>query len=453
MDVKVEELSGLTRKVTITLPAEDVQAKVQEAYAKIQKESKMKGFRRGKVPRSVIVKSYKPQVEAEVGEQLVQDSYFDIIEKQDFDPVVHPEISEPAFNEDGTFTYVAKVDVRPEFELGQYKGVEVEEVDTSVDEAAVDFELKRIQREMAALKSVDERPAAMDDVVVVDYQGFHKGNPMKHVKNEDFTIEVGSGQMDPEFEAKLIGMKQGDEATHEMSFPEKHPNPILAGKTVEFRIKVKEIKERIMTDLDDEFARDVNEKFETLDDLKQMIRERLEKDKESAAAGELNDRIMKKLLEAHQFDVPERLVRFEVEQMIKQTEEQLEKSGMNLEAAGMSREELAKNNEPVAIQRVTGDFILKKIAEVEEIKVNDEDLERTFKRIGDQYSMPVDKVKEFFQNRDDLLPLMNEVLNEKILNFLKQEAVFVKASPLAEESVAAAGEQQNPENTDEPGEE
>jgi trigger factor len=454
MDVKVEELSGLTKKVTITLPAEDVQAKVQEAYAKIQKESKMKGFRRGKVPRSVIVKSYKPQVEAEVGEQLVQDSYFDIIEKQDFDPVVHPEISEPAFNEDGTFTYVAKVDVRPEFELGQYKGVEVEEVDTSVEEAAVDFELKRIQREMAALKSVDERPAAMDDVVVVDYQGFHKGNPMKHVKNEDFTIEVGSGQMDPEFETKLIGMKQGDEATHEMSFPEKHPNPILAGKNVEFRIKVKEIKERIMADLDDEFARDVNEKFETLDDLKQMIRERLEKDKESAAAGELNDRIMKKLLETHQFDVPERLVRFEVEQMIKQTEEQLEKSGMNLEAAGMSRDELAKNNEPVAIQRVTGDFILKKIAEVEEIKVNDEDLERTFKRIGDQYSMPVDKVKEFFQSRDDLLPLMNEVLNEKILNFLKQEAVFVKAAPATEEPVAAAaGEEKNPEDTDQPGEE
>ena len=307
---------------------------------------------------------------------------------------------------------------------------------------------------MAALKSVDERPAAIDDVVVVDYQGFHKGNPMKHVKNEDFTIEVGSGQMDPEFETKLIGMKQGDEATHEMSFPEKHPNPILAGKNVEFRIKVKEIKERIMADLDDEFARDVNEKFETLDDLKQMIRERLEKDKESAAAGELNDRIMKKLLESHQFDVPERLVRFEVEQMIKQTEEQLEKSGMNLEAAGMSRDELAKNNEPVAIQRVTGDFILKKIAEVEEIKVNDEDLERTFKRIGDQYSMPVDKVKEFFQSRDDLLPLMNEVLNEKILNFLKQEAVFVKAAPAAEEPVAAAaGEEKNPEDTDQPDEE
>ena len=434
MDVKVEELNGLTRKVTITLPATEVQGKVEKAYAKLQKEAKMKGFRRGKVPRSVIEKTYKPQVEAEVGEELVQETYFDIIEKQDFDPVVHPEIDEPAFNEDGSFTYIAKVDIRPEFELGEYKGLEVEEVDVSVDEGAVDFELTRIQRDMAALKNVEDRAVVMDDVVVVDYQGFHKGNPMKQVKNEDFTVDVGKGQMDPEFEAKLIGMNKGEQASHEVEFPEKHPNPILAGKKVEFRIEIKDVKERVLAELDDEFAKDVNEKLETLDDLKNMIRERLEGDKKSAADGELNDRIMQKLLDVHEFEVPERLVRFEVEQMIKQTEEQLEKSGMNLEAAGMSREELGKSNEPIAIQRVTGDFILKKIAEVEEIKVKDEDLDRAFKRIGDQYSMPVDRVKEFFKSRDDLLPLMNEVLNEKILNFLKDEATFVKAEKKEEDS-------------------
>lgn len=407
----------------------------------------MKGFRRGKVPRSVIVKTYKPQVEAEVGEKLVQDTYFDIIEKQDFDPVVHPEIEEPAFNDDGTFTYVARVDVRPEFELNEYKGLEVEEMDTEVDDAAIEFELKRIQREMAVLKTVDDREVAMDDVVVVDYQGFHKGNPLKHVKNEDFSVDVGKGQMDPEFETKLIGMKKGEEATHEVEFPEKHPNPILAGKNVEFKITVKDVKERVLSDLDDEFAKDVNEEFKTLDDLKNMVRERLESDKKSAADGQLNDRVMQKLLEKHEFEVPERLVRFEIEQMIKQTEEQLEKSGMNLEAAGMNREQLEENNRPIAVQRVTGDFVLKKIAEVEDIKVNDEDIERTFKRIGDQYNMPVAKVKEFFQHRDDLLPLMNEVLNEKILNFLKEEATFVKPQPevdddkAAEESDAPAAEE------------
>ena len=197
MDVKVEEISGLTRKVTITLPGEQVKVKLDEAYSKLQKESKMKGFRRGKVPRSVIVKSYKPQVEAEVGEKLVQETYFDIIEKQDLDPVVHPEISAPSFNDDGTFTYVAQVDVRPDFELADYKGIEVEKPDSTVDEAAVDFEISTIQREMAALKSVEGRSAEMGDVVIVDYQGFHKGHPMKQVKNDDYTVDIVTPRPDP----------------------------------------------------------------------------------------------------------------------------------------------------------------------------------------------------------------------------------------------------------------
>lgn len=462
MDVKVEEISGLTRKVTITLTDDLVKGKLDEAYDKLQKESKMKGFRRGKVPHSVIVKSYKPQVEAEVGEKLVQDTYFDIMEKQDLDPVVHPEISEPSFNEDGTFTYIAQIDVRPEFELGDYKGIEVEKPNSAVEEAAIDFELANMQRQMAVLKSVEDRAVQMDDVVIVDYQGFHKGHPMKQVKNDDYTVDVGSGRMGQEFEAKLVGMSKGEEAEHEVDFPEKHPNPILAGKKVQFKVEIKDVKERVLAELDDEFAKDVNEQIKSLEDLKAQIRDRLQTEKESAADGELTDRIMQKLLENHKFEVPERLVRFEIDEMIKQTEQQLEQSGMNLEAAGMNREELEKTNRVIAEQRVTGDFILKKIAEVEEIKVNDEDLDRSFQKIGDQYNMPVAKVKEFFQNRDDLLPLMNEVLNEKILRFLRDEANLVepveekeeekKPAEKNKEEVEASGEGRVKEGTDGDGE-
>ena len=137
---------------------------------------------------------------------------------------------------------------------------------------------------------------------------------------------------------------------------------------------------------------------------------------------------MQQLLKKHDFEVPKRLVNFEVEEMIKQTEQRFEKSGMTLEAAGLSRQMLAENNEPAALQRVRGDFILKKIAEIEDIKVNQEDMDRGFKRIGDQYNMPVAKVKEFFQHRDDLLPFMNEMLNEKVLHFLRDQARIVEPS-------------------------
>lgn len=440
MDVNVEEINALTRKITITLPADTVQPRLNEAYDKLKKETKMKGFRRGKVPRSVIVKYYKAQVEAETGEKLVQDTYFDAIEKQGIDPIVHPDIKDVKYNEDGSFTYIAEVDVRPEFELTGYTGLEVEKEDLLVTDEEIALELAEMQKNMAALRSVTDRPIQKGDVVIVDFQGFHEGEPMLQVKNENYSVEVGSGNMGVEFEEKLIGMNKDEKGLQEVDFPENHPNPIIKGKKVEFRITVKDIKERVLADLDDEFAKDAGEEFKTLDDLKASIKERLTKKREERAEGAITDKIMQKLLDAHDFEVPKRLVAFEIEQMIKQTEKQFEQGGMSLEAAGLTREKLAEQNAEMAGKRVRGDFILKKIAEVEKIKVEEEDMERGLKRIGDMYNMPVAKVKEFFQNRDDLLPLMNELLNEKILAFLREKAVFVdavKAEQDAEENVAA----------------
>lgn len=426
MEVKVEEISTLSRKVTITLPEEDVQKKLKKAYNKLQKESKMKGFRRGKVPRSIIEKSYKQQVEAEVGEKLVQDTYFDVIEKQEIDPVTHPEILSHNYNEDGSFTYEAQTDVRPEFEVVDYKGIKIEKPVVEVGEKDINIELENLRKQMAPLRSVKDRAVVEGDTVIVDYQGYHKDNPMKNVKNEDYSVDVGAGHMGVEFEQKLVGMNIGEEAAHEVDFPEKHQNPLLAGKKVDFRISVKDIKERVLADLDDEFAKDAGKEFNTLEELKSSIQDRLSAERKENAEGEMTDKVMQALLNANDFEVPKRLVDFEIEQMIMQTEQQLEKSGMNLESAGLSKEMLTESNEPVATQRVRGDFILKKIAETEELKLNDEDMERGFKRIGDQYNMSVAQVKEFFGSRDDLLPFMNELLNEKVLNFLRDEAKFVE---------------------------
>lgn len=435
MDIQVEEVGDLTRKLTITLPADDVQPRLDESYNKLKKEVKMKGFRRGKVPRTVIVKNYKGQVEAEIGEKLVQETYFDAVEKKEIEPIVHPDIKEVNYNEDGSFTYVAEVDVKPEFELGEYKGLEIEKEEIVVTDEEIELELKQMQHDMAALKSVD-RAIANDDVAIVDFQGYHNGTAMPQVRNEDYSVEVGSGNMGAEFEEKLIGMSKGEEGSHEVDFPESHPNPVLKGKKVEFKITVKEVKERVLADIDDEFAKDAGEEYSSLEELKASIKEKITAQREERIDGAVTDGIMQKLLETHDFPVPDRLVAFEIEQMIKQTEQQFEQSGMSLEAAGLSREKLAEQNAEVAAKRVKGDFILKKIGETEEIKVEEEDLERGFKRIGDMYNMPVAKVKEFFKSRDDLMPFMNELLNEKILNFLKEQSVFVAPAEKPEEKPA-----------------
>ncbi len=433
MDVVVEDVSALTKKITITLPKEVVQKKLEKAYGKLQRETKIKGFRRGKVPRTVIIKHYQGQVQGEIAEKLVQDSYFDAIEQEKVDPVVHPDISEPVFNEDGTFTFVANIDIRPEFELGDYKGIEVEKVSGEVSDAAVEIEIEELRRDMAPLRSVEDRAIEAGDVIVVDFEGFNNGKAMKEVKNENYSVDVGAGKLSPEFEEKLVGMKKSEEASHEVDFPAEYVNPVLAGKKVEFRVNVKDIKERVLPELNDEFAKDVDEKFTSLVDLQTDIRGTLQVEKDKRAEGDTTDRVMLKLLEGHAFDVPERLVRFEVEEMIKNTEKTLEQQGMNLESAGINRDELADQSKETAEKRVRGDFILKKIAETEDIKVNDEDLNRAFQRIGDQYNMTLAKVKEFFQSRDDLLPFMNEILNEKILTFLRENAKFVDALPVAKE--------------------
>jgi trigger factor len=430
MDVVVENVSELTKKLSITLPPEEVTRELDKAYKKLGKEVNLKGFRRGKVPTSVLKKNFRDRVEGEVGEKLVQATYFDAVEQENLDPVVHPEIREHAFNEDGTFVYVAEIDVKPVFELKEYKGIEVEKPATTVTDEEVDSKIEELRRQHAVLRSADDDYAIqIDDVAIVDFQGFHDEKAMPEVHNENYSVDVGSGSLGREFEEKLVGLKQGERTLYEVEFPAEYPNPVLAGKKVEFKVDVKSVKQRIKPELDDEFAKDISGEYQNVADLKEGVRKQLQEEKEKALEGDLDDRIMHKLIESNTFDIPERLVRFEIEEMIKQTEGNLERSGLTLESAGINREELAERNHEVAVKRVQGDFILKKIAELEEIKLEDEDLERGYQRIATQYNMTVPEVKQFFQRREEVLPFINELLNEKIVRFLRESAKLIDEKP------------------------
>ncbi len=427
MEIVVENVSDLGRKLTITLPADRVGKELDKAYNKLKKDVRIKGFRRGKIPRSVLEKNYKEQVQAEVGDQLVQETYFDAVEEKGLDTVVHPEIVEHNFPEDGTFSYVAMVDVRPVFELKQYKGLEIEKPSTEVTEEEVDARIEELRRSHAVIKSADEDHAIeKDDLVIVDFQGFHNEKPMKQVRNTDYTIDVGQGRLGEEFESKLLGLKKGEKTIYEIDFPVDYPNPILAGKTVEFKVDIKDVKVRIKPELDDEFAKDINPDYESLEDLRMEIHDELKQEKEKTLEGELDDRIMEKLIELHPFEVPERLVMYEVQEMVKQTEENLKRGGMTLESAGIKLEELIEQNKPIAEKRVRGDFLLKKVAEVEEIKLSDEDIEQGYQRIADEYNMSLDEVKSYFKRREEILPFINELLNEKLLTFLRENAKFTE---------------------------
>ena len=427
MDIAVENVSELGRKVTITLPADHVRKELDKSYKKLKNDVKLKGFRRGKIPIAVLEKNFGQQVQAEVGEKLVQETYFDAIEEKGIDAVVHPEIKEVDFGDDGTFTYVAMVDIKPEIDLTEYKGLEIEKPVTEVSEAEVDEEITQMQRDKAVLRTAEEdHGIEVDDVVIVDFQGFHEGKAMPQVHNEDYSVDVGTKRLGEEFEEKLLGMKNGETTLYEIDFPGEYPNPILAGKKVEFKVDVKEVKVRVKPELDDEFAKDIDDSYETFADLRDNITSELKKKKELALEGDLDDRIMHKLIELNPFEIPERLVAYEIQEMIKQTEENLKRNGMTLESAGIKMEDLVEQNREVAEKRVQGDFLLKKIAEVEEIKLADEDIERGYERIASEYNMTVDEVKGYFKRREEVLPFLNELLNEKILKFLRDEAKLIE---------------------------
>ena len=327
---------------------------------------------------------------------------------------------------------MALVDIKPQIELKEYKGLEVEKPVLTVGEEEVDKELTLLQRHQAALKTAEEgHVIAMDDVAVVDFQGFHNGKAMKEVRNENYSVDIGMNRLGKDFEEKLIGMKKGDKALYEVDFPADYPNPLLAGKKVEFKVDVKDVKVRVKPELDDEFAKDIKPELTSLQALRDDIRARLQKAKDDALQGDLDDRIMHKLIELNPFEVPQRLVNYEIQEMLKQTEENLKRSGLSFESAGINLEELVEKNRDVAAKRVKGDFLLKKIAEVEEIKIADEDIQRGYQRIADQYRMTLDEVKKYFQRREEILPFMNELHNEKVLNFLREQARFTSVAPAA----------------------
>lgn len=430
MQINVEDVSSLTKKMIITLPEAQVAQELESAYKKLNAEVSLKGFRKGKVPRQVLEKNYRPKVEYDLAEKLIQETYFDALEKSKIDAVVHPDIREQKFAEDGTFVYTAEVDVRPQFELGEYKGVEIEQVALEVTDEEISQELEALRKQMAPLQSVEDRAIEKGHLAVVDFQGYHNGNPIKQVVGENYSVDVGSGQNGKEFEEKLLGLKKGEEASQEIDFPAGFANPILAGKKVEFKINVKDVKERVLPALDDEFAKEVGEEFATLDALKAHIREKKLQVKKDAQRGDLTDKLMRVLIENHDFEIPPRLVAYEIEAMIKELESNLERQGMTLEAAGFNRDALVEQYKLAAQSRVKGDFLLKKVAEKEGLKLENEDIDKGFKRISEQYNMPVSEVKKYFSNRDDLLPFMAELLNEKILSFLL-DAAKMKIVPAA----------------------
>jgi len=384
MKVTVEDLGPIQKELKVEISPEKVSKELADAYKLLSKQVTIRGFRKGKTPRSVLEKMYSDRVNAQVAESLIKESLPDALKEADLSLILAPEIKDFSNISDGEpFTYSAVVDVWPEFELPDYKGIEIEEPEVTVSDEEVEEQFNALINFYAEVKDIEEdRPVKEGDIVVIDYEGFIDGKPVEELKEKDYYLEVGAGNFNEKFESELIGLEKGAEKDIDISYPEDAINELVAGKTVTYHVKVKQIKERVLPELNEEFISKFGKDVKSVDDLKGKLRKQILKDKEEGAKAAMRRQLLDKLLEQVDFPVPERLVDDKLKQMVDNVASHLYERGYDLKRAQISEDRLKEKMREDAERQVKLELILDKIADKEEIYPEDKDMEPYYNQLA-----------------------------------------------------------------------
>ncbi|ARA98902.1 trigger factor [Geobacillus thermodenitrificans] len=405
MSVKWEKLEGNEGVLTVEVDAEQVNKGLDAAFKKVVKNVSLPGFRKGKVPRVLFEKRFG--VEAlyqDALDILLPEAYAKAVEEAGIEPVSMPEIDIEQMEKGKSLIFKAKVTVKPEVKLGQYKGLEVEKIDTTVTDEDVENELKRLQENYAELVVKEEGTVENGDTAVIDFEGFVDGEPFEGGKAENYSLEIGSGTFIPGFEDQLVGMKAGEEKEIQVTFLEEYHAEQLAGKPATFKVKVHEVKAKQLPALDDEFAKDVDEEVETLDELKSKIRTRLEEAKKNEAEAAVRNAVVEKAAANAEIDIPAVMVQNETDRMLREFDQRLQMQGMNLQLyyqfSGQDEAALREQMKEDAEKRVRAALTLEAIAKAENIDVTDEEVNEELEKMAASYNLSVDKLKELIGNLD-----------------------------------------------------
>ena len=422
MNINVEDISSIKKKVSIEISVDQVAQEVESFYKDLGKKAKIKGFRPGKVPRNILERYFKDYVKTEVIQKLIQESYPTALSESHLHPVSDPTIDPGELESGKPFQYSATLEVKPEIALEGYLGLNIEGKKEEVKEEEVEGRLKSLQNLHANLKTIQEsRPIQKGDFVIVDYDAKMDGKPLEEAKAIDSTVEVGSGRFIPTFEEKLIGLKTDEEGEIEVSFPEDYGYKKWAGKTISFHVKVKEIKEKILPVLDDEFAKDLGD-YSTLAELKAKLQEEIEREKQSVLDRQLKDQMVELLLQKSKFDVPESLVEGQTKTLVSDTKLRLASQGLKMDSLDVSDEKLQQDYRETAMKQVRTFLILEKIADQEGIKVTDDEADNRLREISERTRQKFDVVKRYYEKNELIPEVKAGIMNEKTLNFLLEKA-------------------------------
>jgi trigger factor len=399
MSAKFEKLEGNQGVLTIEVEAEKVKEGLDAAFKKVVAQVNVPGFRKGKMPRGMFEKRFGVEsLYQDAIDFLLPEAYASAIDETGIEPVDRPEIDVEQIEKGKSLIFKATVTVKPEVKLGEYKGLEVEKLETEVTEEDVNNEITSLQERQAELVVKEEGKAENGDTVVMDFEGFVDGEAFEGGKAENYSLELGSGQFIPGFEEQLEGTAAGESKDVEVTFPEEYHAAELAGKKAVFKVTVHEIKGKELPELDDEFAKDVDEEVETLDALKEKIRTRLEESKKQESENNLRDTVVEKAADNAEIDLPAVMIDNEVDRMMQEFEQRLQMQGMNLELyfqfSGQDESALREQMKEEGEKRVRINLTLEEIAKAENIEVTDEEVTAELDKMAEMYNMTADAIKQ-----------------------------------------------------------
>lgn len=424
MKSKVEKTENANEvKLEITIEAEKFEEAIKKVYFKSAKYINIPGFRKGKAPMNIVEKYYGKEIFYEDAfNEIAGEAYEEALKENNVEAVSRPNIEVTQIEKGKELIFTAVVGTKPEVKLGKYKGIEIPKIEYTVSDEDIEKEIKQMQEKNSRLVSVEEGTVEKGNITVIDFEGFVDGVAFEGGKAEGHELEIGSGTFIPGFEDQIIGMKVEEEKDIKVKFPEEYFSKELAGKDATFKVKLHEIKKKELPELDDEFAKDVSE-YDTLEELKNSIKEKIEKRNEEKEKYEKQESAVKAVTEEMKIDIPGGMIELEAENMLKDIEQRLSYQGMKLEQylqmMGKTAEEMKKEYEPQAIEAIKSRLALEAIIKEEKIEATDEEIDNKIKEMATNYGKKEEELKD---NENIRKYLKEGIENEKAIELIVKNA-------------------------------
>lgn len=431
MQIKIEDKSSVKKVLSFEIPKETVTKELDKAYNELKKKADVKGFRKGKIPRKVLENRFSKDVHSDVAPRLIQEAFLDAVKEHNLDIVGGPQLDPPELDPGKAYAFDITVEIKPELEDIDFDGLSLKKTKYEVSDAEVEGQLFMIQKTMAKKETVKEpRPVKDTDFVRIDYEGFLDGVPYeKTPKIENYLLGIGRGALPKEFSDKLTGSIPVQDLEIEVPYAEDYYMEDLKGKTIVYKVKLKEIQEEVLPELNDDLVKDLG-KFETLDEVRASIRQNLEKGYAQRVKHELSEQIFQNLLERSKFEVPEAMIEGELNGIIMEAEQAYAANNTSLEEAGLSRDIIRTQYRDVAEKQARRHVILDKIITQAKIELTDEELEKSFQEMAVGMNAPVEAVKNYF-NRDQtqLAYYKHTQLEKKAVDIIIDKGNLIDVEP------------------------